>query len=196
MQGPLHNWLITEYAWHPPDNPHHQNLVANLAWLQHHGARIAVERVDGFRASSDVGKYINPNLVSTVVWGSPCTDVSGQDGYALVPREALTESEHAMQQHQSFESDPMKAIIFRHLQNQFPYATVIVTCGKCRPSPLIGEKSRTVVHMSVRAHIPAVGTVQYRPSFASGKPRIYDGEPITALVALPAPLVPHLQEFF
>ena len=78
---------------------------------------------------------ISANDVSTVVWGSPCTDSTG-GGYARVPDHILTDAEaHEQREHGYLASDTAKGAIFRHLQEYFPYAVVIVTAVWCNPTP-------------------------------------------------------------
>ena len=196
----MHNWWITEYEWLPTYNAVHPLLVDNLAWLRTHGAHVVEESVDGFNAATFVEQraQLHRNHVSTVVWGSPWTDTSTHEGYSPVPRSLLTaaENERMQQEGAANHSALVKGAVFRHLQDMFPYATVVITCGRCNPAPSVSVLGHASAVLSVPAHIPTVGEVRYRPSFASGQARIEEDEQVRALVAVPESLRPHLRHLF
>ena len=195
----LRDWWITEYEWHTEKNESFPKLVNNLAWLRAHGAHIVSEPVDGFNAPVFAEKemQVHRNNVSTVVWGSPHTDVSSTGKSVPIPRDALTDAEWSRQfKDGKLDSNTVKAAIFRHLQNMFPYATVVVTCGRCDPTPSVSSFGHASVVLSTPVHVPMIGDTLYRPSFATGHARVEDNEAIRALVALPETLRPHLSTLF
>lgn len=196
----LSQWYITEYEWHPAASQHYEHLQANVSYLTRNGAHVISESVDGFNPSGFLRKHhLHANDVATVVWGSPCTDVSS-GGYAHVPDAILSPSEQKTQKQRGLDSNTVKSAIFKHLQEQFPHALVIITCAWCSPNLLHGIDQKDApdrVLLFGSASVPAIGGVQYAPSFAHGASRVDIGNPgdmssIKVLAAIPQTLVANM----
>ena len=82
------------------------------------GATVIQESVDGVDPAEFLRQNnLHANGVSTVVWGSPCTDVSATGGYAPLPDSILTLEERDGQQKYGLTSAKVKSAIFMHLQD-------------------------------------------------------------------------------
>jgi hypothetical protein len=197
----LDQWYVSEYEWHSPGSDQYDHLMRNIEWLSTHGAHVIEESVNGFEPQVFLRRHgLTPNDVSTVVWGSPCTDMAS-GGYSKVPESILSQAEREEHRNNGrLDSSTIKSAIFRHLQQKFPYALVIVTCVWCSPTAAEGKVDASLlsrVLLCGEAWVPEVDGVQYAPSFASGVSRVdknsaEDISHIKVLAAVPKEVVSRL----
>lgn len=182
--------------------------------------------VDAFHPESFLKENgLAPRDVALVVWGSPFMDTTSDPKSSMLglPPHMLTKSEQIDQHTWGYlSSGDVKTIIFRHLQEAFPSAVIIITCVYCNlrlelprwwkceeidasssddnilmtSSPQISETTRRVLLLG-QGYVPMIDGLQYTPCFANGYPRTggnLDHESLRIAIAIPEVLMGKLRK--